>query len=112
MLHSDPGAPLSIGADCTVGHHAILHGCTVGDNVLVGMGATILNNAVIGDNCLIGANALITERKVFPPGSLIMGSPAKAVRELDADAIAALKLSANAYAAKSKLYAKGLKRVD
>ncbi|RZM19946.1 MAG: gamma carbonic anhydrase family protein, partial [Sphingomonas sp.] len=78
MLHSDPGAPLTIGEGCTVGHHAILHGCTIGNNVLVGMGATILNNAVIGENCLIGANALVTEGKVFPAGSLIVGSPAKA----------------------------------
>lgn len=112
MLHSDPGAPLSIGSDCTVGHHAILHGCTVGNNVLVGMGATILNNAVIGDNCLIGAGALITERKVFPPGSLIKGVPAKPVRELDADEIAALTHSADSYAGKRRLYAKGLKRID
>ena len=74
MLHSDPGAPLSVGEGCTIGHHAILHGCTIGDNVLVGMGATILNNAVIGDDCLIGANALVTEGKVFPAGSLIVGA--------------------------------------
>ena len=82
MLHSDPGIPLTIGEDCTVGHHAILHGCTLGDRVLVGMGATVLNDAVIADDCLIGAGALVTEGKSFPPGSLIIGSPAKAVREL------------------------------
>jgi len=112
MLHSDPDAPLSIGADCTVGHHAILHGCKVGNNVLIGMGATILNNAVIGDNCLVGAGALVTERKEFPPGSLIKGVPAKAVRELEPDEIAALKHSADSYAGKRQLYAKGLKRID
>ena len=112
MLHSDPGAPLTIGEGCTVGHHAILHGCTIGDNVLVGMGATILNNAVIGDDCLIGANALVTEGKVFPAGSLIVGAPAKAVRTLSPEAIAALKLSAAGYAAKQRVYAAGLTRVD
>jgi len=112
MLHSDPDAPLTIGTGCTIGHHAILHGCTVGDNVLIGMGATILNNAVIGDNCLIGAGALITERKVFPAGSLIKGVPGKVVRELDPSEISALQNSAFSYAEKLVLYAKGLKRID
>jgi len=111
MLHSDPGAPLTVGEGCTIGHHAILHGCTIGDNVLVGMGATILNNAVIGDDCLIGANALVTEGKVFPAGSMIVGAPAKAVRELSPEAIAGLKLSAAAYAAKQRTYAEGLRLV-
>ncbi|RZT56004.1 carbonic anhydrase/acetyltransferase-like protein (isoleucine patch superfamily) [Sphingomonas sp. BK036] len=112
MLHSDPGAPLSVGEGCTIGHHAILHGCTIGDNVLVGMGATILNNAVIGDDCLIGANALVTEGKVFPAGSLIVGAPAKAVRDLPPEAIATLKLSAAAYAARQRVYAEGLERIE
>lgn len=112
MLHSDPDAPLTIGEDCTIGHHAILHGCTIGDNVLVGMGATILNNAVIGENCLIGANALVTEGKVFPAGSLIVGSPARAVRELSPETIVGLKMSAAAYAAKQRVYAEGLTLVD
>ena len=112
MLHSDPGAPLTIGEGCTVGHHAILHGCTIGSNVLVGMGATVLNNAVIGENCLIGANALVTEGKVFPAGSLIVGSPAKAVRELSPEAITGLKMSAAAYAAKQRVYAEGLRLVE
>jgi carbonic anhydrase/acetyltransferase-like protein (isoleucine patch superfamily) len=112
MLHSDPGAPLTIGEGCTIGHHAILHGCTIGNNVLVGMGATVLNNAVIGENCLIGANALVTEGKVFPAGSLIVGAPAKAVRELPPEAIAGLKMSAAAYAARKRVYAEGLARVD
>jgi carbonic anhydrase/acetyltransferase-like protein (isoleucine patch superfamily) len=112
MLHSDPGAPLTIGEGCTIGHHAILHGCTIGNNVLVGMGATVLNNAVIGENCLIGANALVTEGKVFPAGSLIVGAPAKAMRELTPEAIAGLKMSAAAYAARKRVYAEGLARVD
>jgi carbonic anhydrase/acetyltransferase-like protein (isoleucine patch superfamily) len=112
MLHSDPGAPLHVGDGCTIGHHAILHGCTIGNNVLVGMGATILNNAVIGDNCLIGANALVAEGKVFPAGSLVVGAPAKAVRELSPEAIAGLKMSAAAYAAKQRVYAESLMLVE
>ncbi len=112
MLHSDPGAPLTVGQGCTIGHHAILHGCTIGDNVLVGMGATILNNAVIGENSLIGANALVTEGKMFPAGSLIVGAPAKAVRDLSPEAIASLKISAAAYAARQRVYAEGLERID
>ncbi|ARU14999.1 gamma carbonic anhydrase family protein [Croceicoccus marinus] len=112
MLHSDPGSPLTIGEDCTIGHHAMVHGCTLGNRVLVGMGATILNNAVIGDDCLVGAGALVTEGKVFPNGSLIVGAPAKAVRELGPEAIAALKASAEGYAAKARAYATGLTRLD
>ncbi len=112
MLHSDPDTPLSIGAGCTVGHHAILHGCTVGNNVLVGMGATVMNGAVVGDNCVIGAGALITEGKTFPAGSLIVGAPAQVKRALDAAAIAAIRVSADSYAGKIGIYAAGLKRVD
>ena len=112
MLHSDPGVPLTIGADCTVGHHAILHGCTVGDRVLVGMGATILNNAVIGEDCLIGAGALVTEGKQFPPGSMIIGAPAKAVKELPAEMIEAIKRSAAGYAERQQRFASDLRRVD
>ena len=112
MLHSDPDFPLTIGKGCTVGHHAILHGCTLGDDVLVGMGATIMNGAVIGDGCLIGANALITEGKVFAPGSLIMDAPAKIVRELDPGVLTAIRESAAFYAGKRQLYAEGLKRID
>ena len=112
MLHSDPGAPCTVGEGCTVGHHAILHGCTLGANVLVGMGATVLNRAVIGEDCLIGAGALVTEGKVFPAGHLIVGAPARAVRALDPAAIAALKLSAAHYAAKAREYAATLVRVD
>ena len=111
MLHSDPGAPLTVGPGCTVGHHAILHGCTLGANVLIGMGATVLNRAVIGEDCLVGAGALVTEGKSFPPGHLIVGAPARAVRALDPAAIAALRLSAAHYAAKGREYATGLVRV-
>lgn len=112
MLHSDPGAPLTVGEGCTVGHHAILHGCTLGANVLVGMGATVLNRAVIGEDCLVGAGALVTEGKTFPAGHLIVGAPARAVRPLDSAAIAALRLSAAHYAAKAREYATALVRVD
>lgn len=111
MLHSDPGAPLTIGADCTIGHHAVLHGCTIGDNVLIGMGATVLNRAVIGAGCIVGAGALITEGKSFEPNSLIVGSPARAVRTLDEKSAAMLKASAQHYVEKSKVYAAGLTRV-
>lgn len=97
VLHTDMGAPLTIGANCTIGHKAILHGCSIGDNSLIGMGATILNHARIGRNCLIGANALVTEGKVIPDNSLVIGAPAKVVRELTAEAIAALPRSAEGY---------------
>lgn len=112
MLHSDPGAPCTLGEDVTIGHHAILHGCTIGDRTLIGMGATILNRAVIGEDCLVGAGALITEGKIFPPGHLIVGSPAKAIRPLDDAQKAMLKASAALYAAKQRDYAQGLRRVD
>ncbi len=111
MLHTDRGLPLTVGPDVTVGHHAILHGCTVGAGSLIGMGATVLNNARIGAGCLVGANALVTEGREFPNGSLIVGSPAKAVRPLDEDAIAKLKLSAAGYVANWKRFAAGLRRL-
>lgn len=112
MLHSDPGVACTVGEDVTVGHHAILHGCTIGDRTLIGMGATILNNAVIGEDCLVGAGALVTEGKTFPAGYLIVGSPAKAIRPLDDMAKAMLKMSAALYASKQREYARDLKRVD
>jgi carbonic anhydrase/acetyltransferase-like protein (isoleucine patch superfamily) len=112
LLHSDPGAPLTIGAEVTVGHHAVLHGCTIGDGTLIGMGAIILNRAVIGPECLVGAGALVTEGKEFPAGHLIVGSPARAVRPLDAAQRAMLRASAALYAAKQRDYATGLVRID
>ena len=112
MLHTDMGFPLTIGADCTIGHHAILHGCTIGDGSLIGMGATLLNGVVIGRGCLVGANALITEGKTFPDFSLIVGAPARAVRALDPEAAARLAKSAAGYVANWKRYAAGLTCVD
>ena len=112
MLHSDPHAPLSVGEDCTIGHHAILHGCTIGDRVLIGMGATVLNNATIPEDCIVGANALVTEGKTFEPGSLIVGAPARAVKTLDEKARAMLKLSAAHYVENGRAAATGLKRID
>ena len=94
VLHTDMGSPLTIGADCTIGHLAILHGCAIGEGSLVGMGATVLNGAEIGPRALIGAGALVTEGKVIPDGVLVMGRPAKVVRDLTAEEIAGLSRSA------------------
>jgi carbonic anhydrase/acetyltransferase-like protein (isoleucine patch superfamily) len=107
--HSDPGAPLTLGARVTVGHQAILHGCTVRDEALIGMGARILNGAVIGRQCIVGAGALVTEGKSFEPRSLIVGSPARAIRQLSDEQVALLKVSAAHYAEKAARYAAGLK---
>ena len=111
VMHTDPGFPLMVGEGCTIGHRAILHGCTIGDNSLVGMGATILNGAVIGRNCLVGAGALVTENKNFPDNSLIVGSPAKVVRTLDDAAVARLRVSAAHYVANARRFRTGLKPV-
>lgn len=110
-LHTEVGHPLIIGDDVTIGHAAVVHGCTIGDNTLIGMGAIILNGARIGRNCLVGAGALVTEHKEFPDGSLIVGSPAKAVRPLDAATVAALKKSATDYAAGARRFSKGLRKI-
>lgn len=110
--HSDPGAPLTIGARVTVGHQAILHGCTVEDEALIGMGARILNGVVIGTQCIVGAGALVTEGKHFEPRSLIVGSPARVVRQLSDDQVALLRLSAAHYAEKAARYARGLRLQD
>jgi carbonic anhydrase/acetyltransferase-like protein (isoleucine patch superfamily) len=107
--HSDPGAPLVIGAGVTVGHQAILHGCTVGGGALIGMGARVLNGAVIGERCLVGAGALVTEGKMFEPQMLIVGSPARAIRPLTEQEVAALALSAAHYAEKAAHYAANLR---
>jgi carbonic anhydrase/acetyltransferase-like protein (isoleucine patch superfamily) len=107
--HSDPGAPLTLGVRVTVGHQAILHGCTIEDEALVGMGARILNGAVIGAQCIVGAGALVTEGKIFEARSLIVGSPARAVRSLSDEQVALLRLSAAHYADKAGRYAAGLR---
>ena len=107
VLHTDPGFPLTVGAGCTVGHKAMLHGCKVGDNSLIGMGATILNGAKIGKNCLIGAGALVPEGKEIPDNSLVMGVPGKVVRELDEAVISKLKLSAIHYLENAKRFSNG-----
>lgn len=109
MIHTDPRYPVTIGENCTIGHHAIIHGCVIGDNSLVGMGATILNGAKIGRNCLVGANALVTEGKEFPDNSLIVGSPAKVMRVLDDEAVEKLKQSAVRYVANWKRFARDLR---
>lgn len=109
--HSDPGVPLTIGARVTVGHQAILHGCTIADDCLIGMGARILNGAVLESECLVGASALITEGKRFERGSLIVGSPARAVRQLTDAEKQALRLSAAHYADKARSYAEQLRKL-
>ena len=109
VMHTDPGFPLTVGEGCTIGHRAILHGCTIGDNSLIGMGAIVLNGARIGKNCLVGAGALVTEGKEFPDNSLIVGSPAKAVRQLDDAAIERLRWSAQHYVDNAKRFKAGLK---
>jgi len=111
VLHTDPGLPLTVGRNCTIGHKAILHGCTIGDNTLIGMGAVILNRARIGRNCLIGANALITEGKDIPDNSLVMGQPGKIVGALNEEAIARLARSADNYVRNWQRFAGGLKPV-
>ncbi|WP_116131689.1 gamma carbonic anhydrase family protein [Tropicimonas sp. IMCC34043] len=108
VLHTDIGYPLEIGRNCTIGHKAMLHGCIVGEQSLIGMGATVLNGAVIGRNCLIGAGALITEGKTIPDGSLVMGAPGKVVRMLDEAAIAGLLGSARHYQDNARRYRAGL----
>jgi len=107
--HSDPDAPLTIGARVTVGHQAILHGCTIEDEALIGMGARILNGAVIGEQCIVGAGALVTEGKIFEPRSLIVGSPARALRTLTDEQVAMLRLSAAHYAEKAAHYGRALR---
>ncbi len=109
VMHVDAGYPLTIGANCTIGHKVMLHGCTIGNNSLIGMGATVLNGAKIGNNCLIGAGALITENKVIPDGSLVMGAPGKVVRALDDAAFKMLEASALHYQDNMRLFRDQLK---
>jgi carbonic anhydrase/acetyltransferase-like protein (isoleucine patch superfamily) len=111
MLHADVGKPLTVGEDVTVGHCAVLHGCTIGDGCLIGIGAVVLNGAKIGDGCLVGAGALVTEDKEFPPGSMILGSPAKVVRQLTPERIAGLRRGALGYVENARRFRDGLKSV-
>lgn len=112
VLHTDPGFPMTIGAGCTIGHKAMLHGCTIGDGALIGMSATVLNGAVIGRNCLVGAGALVTEGKTFPNNSLVLGSPAKVVRTLTEEEIADMRQTSNHYVENARRFAAGLTRLD
>ena len=111
VLHADPGRPTTIGDGVTIGHLVMLHGCTIGDNSLVGIGSVILNGARIGRNCLVGARALVTEGKTFPDGSLIVGSPAVAVRSLTEEQIEGLRQSAQHYVANARRFRAGLVRI-
>lgn len=111
VLHTDPGFPLTIGHDVTVGHQAMLHGCSIGDGTLIGMQAVILNGARVGKNSLVAAGALITEGKEFPDNSLILGSPAKALRRLDEAAVAAIRLGAQNYVQRALIFKHDLKRI-
>ena len=109
VCHTDMGYPLTIGSDCTIGHKAILHGCTIEANSLIGMGATVLNGAVIGSNCIVGANALIPEGKEIPDNSLVVGVPGKIVRQLDEEAVAGITKSAAGYVRNWQRFRDGLK---
>lgn len=111
VLHADYGFPLTLGEHVTVGHQVMLHGCTIGDETLIGIGATVLNGAKIGKNCLVGARALITEGKEFPDGSMIFGSPAKVVRSLTPEQIEGLRRSAEHYIENAQRYRRGLKKI-
>ena len=112
VLHVDPGMPLNIGADVTVGHLVMLHGCTIGEGSLIGIGAVVLNGARIGRNCIVGAGALVTEGKEFPDGSLIVGSPAQAVRALSDAQIQGVQRIPGSYVARAQQFRAGLKRID
>ncbi|MCP1314502.1 MULTISPECIES: gamma carbonic anhydrase family protein [unclassified Halomonas] len=112
VLHADPSFPLKIGKGVTVGHQAMLHGCTVEDGCLIGIQAVVLNGAVIGENSLVGACAFVKEGAVFPPNSLIVGSPARVVKTLPEGAIDGLKLNAQSYVARAREHARTLKRLD
>lgn len=111
VLHTDMGYPLTIGANVTVGHLAMLHGCVVEEGALIGIQATVLNNAHIGRDCLVGAGALVTEGKTFPPRSLILGAPAKVVRQLSDEEIAQMHLNTRSYVEKSRVYREQLKKI-
>ena len=111
VLHADIGMPLTVGEHVTVGHKVMLHGCTIGDGSLIGIGAVVLNGAKIGKGCIVGAGSLVTEGKEFPDGSMIIGSPAKAIRELSVAQRDALKMSAIHYIENAKRFKRGLKKI-
>jgi len=111
VMHADIGYPLTIGDNVTIGHMVMLHGCTIGDESLIGIGATVLNGATIGKNCLVGAGSLVTEGKTFPDGSMIMGTPAKVVKTLTPEQIEGLRRSAQHYVENAQRYRKGLKKI-
>ena len=111
VLHADRGVPLVIGANVTVGHQVMLHGCTIGDETLIGIGAVVLNNAKIGKNCLVGVGSLVTEGKEFPDGSMILGSPAKVVKQLSPEQIEGLRRSARHYVENAHRFKKGLRKI-
>ncbi|MEQ1660962.1 MAG: gamma carbonic anhydrase family protein, partial [Hylemonella sp.] len=111
VLHADEGVPLVLGENVSVGHQVMLHGCTVGDGSLIGIGAVVLNHAKIGKNCLVGAGSLVTEGKEFPDGSMILGSPAKAVKQLSPEQIAGLQRIAQHYVDNAERFRKGLKKI-
>ncbi len=112
VLHADHGSPLTIGANVTVGHQVMLHGCTIGDESLIGIGAVVLNGARIGKNCLVGAGSLVTEGKEFPDGSMILGSPAKVVKQLTPEQIEGLRESARRYRENAQRFKKGLRKLS
>ncbi|MDO8447739.1 MAG: gamma carbonic anhydrase family protein [Rhodoferax sp.] len=111
VLHADVGMPLTLGEDVTVGHKVMLHGCTIGDGSLIGIGAVVLNGAKIGKGCLVGAGSLVTEGKEFPDGSMILGSPAKVVRQLTPEQLEGLRLSALHYVSNAARFCTGLKKI-
>jgi len=111
VMHADIGMPIVLGEHVTVGHKVMLHGCTIGDETLIGIGAVVLNGAKIGRNCLVGAGALVTEGKEFPDGSMILGSPAKAVRTLTLEQMQGLRLSARHYVQNARRFQAGLRKI-
>lgn len=111
-LHTDPGFPLTVGEECTVGHNVILHGCTIGKNTLVGMGSIVMNGAQVGSNCIIGAGALIREKAVIPDNTLVVGSPARKVRDLDEAAAKMIGQAADIYFQRWQAYAGSLRRIS
>ncbi|GAA5159474.1 gamma carbonic anhydrase family protein [Viridibacterium curvum] len=112
ILHTDDGVPLTLGQNVTVGHMAVLHGCTIGDGSLIGINAVVLNGAVVGKNCLIGANCLIPENKVIPDRSLVVGTPGRVIRELSDAEVANLLANAEGYRRNAERFRQGLKRID